>query len=436
MHRSRTLQVGLVLLLFTVIASIRHFNLGGDDLSSSYIGCRVLAAGAPSRLYSHDPVSFDKVADPLWNAIALQSGFTPQGVPHPYVQTPLWGYLLEPLCTHTRYRSFCDFFVVLMMLSTAGTLWLVARHWAPTLFHPGWMALICVALYVCEPFKYAFFLVQTHILFIFLSVLALLLARDGKPVKAGFVLAFAAAVKITPGFLLIYWLFTRQRKAAVSFVMSFAALVAITLLATGPALMKMYVHELSQTSNVLLVAFNNQSLAAWWMGHTVPKDELYHWHSYLLPPVLKSISVLLTLASAVVGGLLDRRLLAEKPGAAPYGAVFTMVGVTMFTPIAWTHYYILLVIPAMLLIDAQRRSRVWHWAALALVLLVLNTRPVSYNPTRVTHGRLSLMRSQFYSGVVGLAALVLLTRSRLGAKNFEEESTQVGSRSGTALVES
>jgi hypothetical protein len=406
---SRSVQVFLVLLLFTVGCTWKKRHAVGEDLSSSYVGCRIVAAGQGSHLYAHDPVVFSIVRDPMWNTIADRAGFAPLGLLHPYVQTPLWAFSLEPVCTRTTFRTFCHLFLLLTMLCTAGTIWLITRYWAPGLFHPLPVALLCVGLYLTEPFRYGVFLTQTHIIFVFLSVLGLVLAERGRPMWGGAAVALAAAVKITPGFLLMYWLMARKKRAAISFVAWSLLLVALTVVSTGPALFVAYLHEMAEVSNVLLVAFNNQSLPAVVMGPRFASWELFDWRIHHLPAALKVVSSVLSLAVAAFGGWMDRRGSEEAgPASPPYGAVFTLIGVTMLTPIAWNHYYILLLLPVVLLLAARQGANRWIWMAFAAAIFLLNVRPIAYDAVNHVYWAHSILRSQFYAGVLALVALSLL----------------------------
>ncbi len=294
------------------------------------------------------------------------------------------------------------------MLCTAGTLWLVARYWIPVLFHPAWILLLCVALFFADPFQYAMFLTQTHILYVFLTLLGLVLAQKERPLWAGLALALAASVKITPAFLLLYWLLSRRYKASFSFVGFSVLLVALTLLLTGPALFLAYLHELSGVSKVLLVAFNNQSLAAWWMGRHYPASDLFNWRIHPLSPLVKWVSLSLSVLCGVLGGLMDRKQSHDGTTYPPYGALFTTVGCTMFAAIAWNHYYILLIIPIMFLLGAMFKGQPVLWGGLAALLYALNLYPVAYGSILHLHKTHSIARSEFYSGVVCLLALVLL----------------------------
>jgi len=407
------LRVALVLLVFALIAVARHAHVSGSDLGPSYLGCRVMADGAQGHLYNHDPILFNHVYDPAWVVAQVEGQMgAGYGAP-PYVQTPLWAWSLQPMCTHMRYGIFKEIFLVLMMLCLAATMWLVAGHWTPRLFYPRWIALICLGLYPTEAFQYSLHLVQTHILFVLLTVISLIIAKR-HPFEAGMMLALAAAVKITPGLLVLYWLTTKQIKAALSFVVSSLALAAITVVAVGPGLCLAYLHSLSQNSHVLLVAFNNQSFAAWREGQHVPASELMIWHILRLPVKMKLVTLFLSVAVTVWGGWMDRRAAIVRPSAPPYGAVFALVGGTVFATIAWSHYYILLVIPVMMMIDAALANRDTLRAkgliAISLAVLALNLYPFSYrmilmHPFEIHHHAVSLVRSQFYSALLAMIGL-------------------------------
>ena len=276
MRRPYTLPSILVLLVFSLLCVVRFRHVFGDDLTSSYLGCQVFAAGEINHLYSQNSPFFTDVNDPVWTRLEAQAGMPPNSA-HPYVQTPLWAYSLRPLCTHASFAHFRQMALIFTVFCLAITLWLVGRFLVPGLLHPAWMAGICVALFAFHPFAYAFHLVQTHIIFVALTLLAIVLARIGRPIPGGFALALAAAVKITPGFLLIYWLLTRQIRAAASFVVSILGLTLFTYVVAGHTAMALYLREMSHTSKMLLVSYSNQSLAAWWMADRYATIELFRW---------------------------------------------------------------------------------------------------------------------------------------------------------------
>jgi hypothetical protein len=416
MPRIRDRQISLViLLLFTLLGIVRHLD-GGDDLAASYFGCQLLASGQASHLYSHSAVDFATVDDPVWHTLAANANFLPPvGYVHPYVQTPLWAFALQPACTRISFQAFNRIFIVLVMLATTGMLLLVLHFWTPILFRPIPVALICALFYRAEPLRYALALTQAHVIFLLFTLLAILLAQRNRPIAAGTLLAIAASIKMTPAFLILYWLARRQFKPALSFVISFAAICIFTILATGPSVTLAYLHELSEISNVLLVSYNNQSLAATWMTHTVPTNELLAFRIYPLPAVIKITSLLAIVTASLAGGWLDRKnALRYLP---PYGAIFAMVAATVLTPIAWTHYFILLVIPCMFLAAAARRDRDIPvrrnlWIFLALPLIAFNIYPLGTEVFHWTQATAIVIRPQFYTAILSLAALWLMARQQ------------------------
>ncbi len=429
----RVIQVLVVLFLF---GFARYLAAPGDDLAASYIGCRVLAAGDPDDLYSYDPETFSEIDadDTAWHRQADASGFI--GYLHPYVQTPLWAWSLRPLCTTLRFPAFNILFEALCLLSFVGIAYLVARFWAPSLLNPIALAVILLLFSRSEPFRYAMVLMQTHVLYLFLTVASLLLAERRRPLAAGALLALAAAVKITPGVLVLYWLLTRRYRAAASMVVCSAALLLAAVLITGSGLFSTYLADLQRISHVLLVSANNQSFAAWSMGRFFPPDEVDELVSHVLPNSIRLGGNLLLVASILIGGLIDRSAAnassvaprssrtrthppstgapGHPPVQPPLGAMFALVGLTVFSPIAWTHYYIVLLPPVMLLLHqfhtrslrTGRRSEVWL-LVLTLTVCLFNFRPFAGNVVDAETGLLGLLRIHFYSGVLCLVTLAL-----------------------------
>ncbi len=408
MKRNSQIAILVVLFLFALLSAVRHFSSPGADLSSSYYGCRLLAAHQSEHIYSRDPVDYDHVADPVWDRLAASTGFAAVRILHPYVQTPLWAFALRPLCTTLAFPAFNDFFLFVLGFSLVATLWLVARFWAPRVFHPGWIAFLCAALYLTEAYKYSFMLTQTHMIFVLLTVGALLLAERGAPVWAGLLLAVAAAIKITPAFLFLYWLINRQTRAAAAFAGFSVLLFAASLFSTGLPLNLAFLHNLSQISNMLLVSWNNQSFAAFVLAGRYPVSEQQLWHSLPLPPAIKWLSTFLSVAFTVAGGLLDRR--SQQPGRAvpPYGAVIAILGALVFAPLSWTHYYIFLVVPLMMMLDGLLHKRSILLLALLVAVFALNFDTQTLGGVLQKYRLFAIVRAQFYSGLLSMGALALL----------------------------
>ncbi len=397
-----------------------YWNADGQDLASSFLGCRLIAAGHPEALFNYDPDNFAGIGPGhIWQDFAKAGHF--YGFIHPYVQTPLWGWGLQPLCTHVYFPGFERVFLLLVMLCFAATIWLIARYWTPSLFQPIPIAIILIALSFAQPFQYALFLMQTHALFFFLAVASLILAERERPIAAGFLLACAAAVKVTPGFLVLYWLLTRRWKATLSMIAWSAVLMVVTIVAVGPHLVGTYFADLHRISGVLLVSENNQSFAAWWMGHFHPEDDVFDVDIFPLTTAMRLGSMALMVAFTAAGGWIDRQRLSLRreisPAGVPIGAAMALVAVTIFAPIAWTHYSVILVAPVMVIVEEARRLRSWAVGAWAVAIAVLNYRPIATDIIPMDLGRFSLLRGQFYAGVLCLLAVLWIwwERRRQGA---------------------
>ena len=429
-HRVATL---IVLAIF-LICCIRTYawkvaNSSGDDLSASYIAARLLATGQKGHLYSHDPVTFSDVKDSVWDEAADEGGFDESL--HPYVQTPLWAFLLQPLAMHLQFRAFDVLFTVWNACCFAALLWLVAWAWAPLFLHPFWMATVAAGLFLSEPFRYGMFLTQTHILFVLLTVAALILAERGHPVPAGIALALAAAVKLSPGVLVVYWLLTRRWRAAATMGIASVVLFLLTILATGWPTTAAYLQEVHRISRTLLVAFNNQSFVAWIMGLQYAAAEISTWHVLPLPDPIRWISSLLLLGSLVAGSWMDRGLSSR----APLGGVVALVAATIFAPISWTHYSIVLLVPIMILIDQNRRLCSKWLAALVIATVALNFQPLAMDAQQGTADPLSLVRAQFYAGLLCLLSLFAAYFLATRGDRFEGSSElrkRVGSAPGSS----
>ncbi|MDE5442381.1 DUF2029 domain-containing protein [Bradyrhizobium sp. CSA207] len=371
-------------------------NASGDDLSSSYIGCRLLANGSSDHLYDFHPTLFHVVDTAAWISTAASAHFT--GFLHPYVQTPLWAWVLLPLCTNLTFGGFSIVFLVIALLSLAVAVEVVARAWAGSFLRPLPLAVLLIAIAMSTPFRYAMSLVQTHALFLMLAVLALHLAQRDRAVPAGALLALACAVKITPGLLVVYWLAGGRYRAALWFVVCSVILAALTVAAVGTDLTLAYVQSMRRVSNVLLVSYNNQSLAAWLAYSDSMSSELDNWRMLPLTPALKAASLVASIAGVAFSGWMSRR--NEWAGAS---AALALVVITVFSPIAWTHYFLSVIPAVMILTNVGGLLSL----AVAIPVFLLNTPLLAIDPTGPQLGPMVVLRSHFFSAMILMAVLIL-----------------------------
>jgi len=389
-YRGFLLSIGL-LVTFVVVTWIYWGYDGrsfGDDLSSTYVASRLLATGNQDVVYSHDPDYFHIVKDPIWRAVADDGGF--KGFLHPYVQIPLWAAALQPLCMSITFNTFNNLFVLLIAISIAGMVWLSTRWLTSFGIAPLPILGLLLWLWFSHPFQYTMFLTQTHPLFLLATLGAVVMAERKKELFAGILLACAAIIKITPALFLIYWAINRKWKAIFWFFVTVIGLVLASLAVTNIELNLTYLSELRRISNVLLVSWNNESLAALIMGYDYP-SEIMDWRMLPLPTWLKIIGTCFALGTMVVAGWM-RRLEVEE------GATISIafVGMTAFIPIAWSHYFIVLLIPMAYLMGRAVKKPVLWIVIIVLILLTLNAS-------------VSLFRPFFGAGMIVLISCITLS---------------------------
>jgi hypothetical protein len=232
-------------------------------------------------------------------------------------------------------------------------------------------------------------------------------------------------VKITPAALVLYWLLTRRYKAAASMAVASGLLWAAAYVAVGTQVMDAYRMTLDRVSHVLLLSQNNQSFAAWLMSHFYPAKEMLVFQVFPLPAPVSLLSTALLVAGTAIGGLIDRNSFSIShlsPSRAPLGAMFALVSATIFAPISWSHYSIILLAPLMVLVHEQavllrnRPHRLGSWWIGVSVagIYALNVQPFAAGAVDTVIRPLTLVRSHFYSEVLCLVVLAGVAWSRRG----------------------
>jgi hypothetical protein len=88
-----------------------------------------------------------------------------------------------------------------------------------------------------------------------------------------------------------------------------------------------------------------------------------------------------------------------------------LIGITVFTPIAWSHYFLVLIPAAMLLAQAGGRLML---PVLAVVFL-LDIPPIAFKPIHTRITPVTLTHSHFLAGLLAMAVLGFVAWRR-GAK--------------------
>jgi hypothetical protein len=270
------------------------------------------------------------------------------------------------LAVPLAWLDYPDAFLIWNLFSVALfglSLWLVARELQlqPTLW---WLLMLCALVLVCNPFRQQVNQAQLNMVLLALIVGAWACDRQERPGWAGVLVGMATAVKLFPGFLLVYFLLRGRWKAVFAGAASFAVCTALTVLVVGVGTYEDYYRE------VLPQVVNFRD---WWINASLPGlfSKLFDGRSGHVIPLWHQPE-LVTIGSAVCAVGLVGVLFAAIRGSRTreeQDLTFGLALVTMLlvAPITWDHYYLLLLVPLALLWIRLRRLGGWQWLFLLCV---------------------------------------------------------------------
>lgn len=395
------LTTGLVRAGFVAMVLAMAWNQPAWDLTATYVAGRLVASGQIDVLYDQTKGNSAMRVGSAWSDAAMRGGITDRVVT-PYIQTPLWAWLVSPLAATLSFAVFKRLFAVATALATAAMLDIAAAQWAPRMASPAWQAALLAGLTVSTPFLAGTILGQSHVLFLLAAVAAAARCLHGRQVSAGMLLAVSVAVKITPIWIALTWLLAGRKRAVASFILASAVLAGSAVAVAGWSTFCVYLRTLEGLGRSAVLSFNNDSLATVLLASRLNTDTAFGFKVLTMPNWVAGVSVLATALCATLGGLLDRRHATRQ-----VGAILCLVGATCFTPLAWNHYFILLAIPVMLFLDAAEGRRKAIWMSLAFIVIILNMAPIAYS----VGDKLSsvAIRSHFWAAMLCLAGLPFLS---------------------------
>jgi alpha-1,2-mannosyltransferase len=266
--------------------------------------------------------------------------------------------------------AYPDAFLVWNLLSLAAfaaSLAIVA--WQLRIPVAPWMVPPALALLlVCAPFREQVLHGQLNLVLLLLLVGAWAAERSGRPALAGALVGAAAAVKVFPGFFILYFALRRQWRAAAAAVASLAALTLLALALFGTEAYRDYFDKGMPAAAACRGDWLNCSLAGFWSRLLGPSNDAKIADSPAAALALTALSALLLLAVLVPRVV---RAASREQTDLAFGS--WCVAMLLVSPIAWNHYLLLLLIPVALLwrdLPGEGWSR-WAFRGV-LVLLWLN----------------------------------------------------------------
>ncbi len=344
-----TPRTGVVIVAFLALCHV-IITPASADLTALWLAGEFLRDGRPDLVYPADTTLFTMLPPPEW--FARQTGRGIAGDVFPYLYPPLWAALAARLATVSDLS-----FVLLVArwlnpLLLAGCLILAHRIARPRIAQEVWVLTGLVLYMFTSIGLIAIGQDQPQILVAFLTLLAIERAGAGADKSAGAALALAAAIKLFPALLAVVWLFTGNRRAALSFAVAGAALGCLSVLLAGWPLHPDFLRMIRAVSGTALVTNLSYSFDGL-IGQVFLSDQVQFIRSpardpalgimagwNVIPkPAVVGITALAAQGLVLILGIRALRLTTERgPRAAIWAATLTFLA--FFGPVGWSYYYI------------------------------------------------------------------------------------------------
>jgi alpha-1,2-mannosyltransferase len=239
----------------------------------------------------------------------------------------------------------------------------------------GWVAVV-VLLGWCFPLWDQLCSGQFNLVLLLLITLAWVFERSGRLAWAGVCLGSAAALKLIPGFLFLYFLVQGRWRALLGGLAAGLCWVALSAGVLGGDVFVEYVREGLPQGGSFRDAFPNVSLAAFWTKLFAGTGKAGHAESLWDQPGLARVAIAgswLVLAGTTGWLCWKARTRAARDQA--FGLSITAM--LLLSPTTWPHYLLLLLLPVVLLwrdLPSPWGVRCVFWVSVAILCL----RPYLY----------------------------------------------------------
>lgn len=362
-----------------------------NDFKAYYTGALALSEGRTDLLYPEaSTLNLGVLPDQEWVRFAVD-----RGVPHPsgYIYPPFLAVVMRPLTALPYHRANQAWFATNCLLFAAALFFLVT--WRPGGVDPMAAAgIVFVALNFYPTYR-AFQCGQVSLMIFSLVAAAFWLLRRGRDGAAGAVVGLAAAVKLTPAVLVIYFLAARRYRAAVGAAGAGAAALLVSLAGAGWANHVKFAGEILPALSRGAATFANQSLPGFLAR--VGMDTTMNAFQFIDEPRWLWLLARAGSAAVLLVSLFLARRLALRGGedGAAAGFALVVMGSLIASPISWEHHYIQALVPLTLLVTltvGERWVAPWRAAGLAMgyVLVAANAYDLIRNHFPYAPGRLAI----------------------------------------------
>ncbi len=214
---------------------------------------------------------------------------------------------------------------------------------------------------------------QLNLLLLLLFTLAWIMHRGNRSFQSGLWMGLAAAVKLFPAFMGLYYLMRRDWRAVAGMAVSFTLLNGLAAGVLGVQTYRDYFGRVvPEVRDGFLDFWPNASISGFWSklldapnGHVIPVA-----YFPALAAALTWLSVL-----AVTGLAAWKCWRARTEAERDVAFAVCMVAMMLVSPITWDHYFMLLVLAWAILWQQLPRRASWRIALLASIIVLGTMRP-------------------------------------------------------------
>jgi hypothetical protein len=326
------------------VESLRPSLDDGVDFFQEWASGRNYLSGVP--IYTNQEVAVQRYLGFQVGPASRQSpsqGETRVGVAIPVNAHPPSSVLLTLPLALLSYPDAVLVWNLISLTALLASLWLVV--WQLRIPLSRWSIFPLIALLLlCSPLRQQVSQGQLNLVLLLLLTGAWAAQRSLKWGWAGTLVGTAAAIKLFPGFLFLYFALRRQWKAVAAGVLSLLVLSGVTAAVLGADAYESYGREVLTSVASYQSGWINASLPGLWTKLFDPATEQEHvsplWRSPALARAGAWLSrglVVLLLAPAVWR--------ARTQAKTDRAFAVTTIAMLLVSPITWDHYFLLLLVP-------------------------------------------------------------------------------------------
>ena len=296
------------------------------------------------------------------------------------------------------------------------------------------LAPLVALLFLCYPLWEHCRLGQLTLILLLLVTGAWAAERSGRPLLAGCLLGAATAVKLFPGFLLVYYALRGRWRVVSAAFLTIAALLCLSTAILGIEAHRTYFTSVLPSIQWFRVGWDNNSLWGFWSRLFDPapehvRDRALTEPLFYSPPLATMLSLV---SSAAITAALAWAVRRDADGRkSDLTFALAVVAMLLVSPICWDHYLLLLLVPlAVVWIELPAT-----WLARTLFLVIIAAFWLGYplvwtafdlNGRTATWGESAGVLSYQFYALLALVGLIVMELRQEGRPPFGSARDALG----------